>query len=274
MSGDTLERKLPAHDRASHSVLDGTAGTTLLASSHGTSDPRGRAAVAALVDAVAAARPESPVIGGFVDVQQPDVATCIDAIDVSCPIVIVPLLLSAGYHVHVDLAEAAADAAPRPVLVTGALGPDPRLAVVLGERLRAAGLRDTDRIVLAAAGSSNGGAVADCRLMADHLAAELDREVSIGFLSAAEPRLASAVASERDAHPRARVVVASFLLAPGYFARLAVRAGGDVTTEPLLVAGEPVHPLLVDIVTDRFDRGIEIASAGIEMPSNRHVSRT
>ena len=228
---------------------------TLLAASHGTSDPNGRSAVSALVDAVAAALPSVPVVAGFVDVQQPDVPSSIDAIDADRPIILVPLLLSAGYHVHVDLAQAAAAAPGDRVHVTGALGPDRRLAQILAERLRAVGLRESDRLVLAAAGSSDSNAVDDCRRMVGHLEEQLGRPVAVGFLSAAAPRLAAAVAGEREAHPGARVIVASYLLAPGYFADLATAAGGDVTTEPLLIAGEAPDPLLIDVVVDLFAAG-------------------
>jgi len=69
------------------------------------------------------------VVGCHVDVEQPDVPSALgDAARAGRAdrAVVVPLLLSAGYHVYVDLAEAAA-AAPLPTAVTAALGPDPRL---------------------------------------------------------------------------------------------------------------------------------------------------
>ena len=74
----------------------------------------------------------------------------------------------------------------------------------------------------------------------------------IGFISAARPRLADEIATTRQAHPGRRVVVASYLLAPGYFADLAAAAGGDVTTAPLLVAGAPVAEALVEVVLERY----------------------
>ena len=40
----------------------------------------------------------------FVDVQQPDVSSVLDRLGDVHAAVVVPLLLSAGYHVHVDLA--------------------------------------------------------------------------------------------------------------------------------------------------------------------------
>jgi NAD(P)H-dependent nitrite reductase small subunit len=231
----------------------------LLAVSHGTSDPAGQAAVAGLVEAVRDARPGFSVSGGFVDVQQPDVAASLRQISTARPVAIVPLLLSAGYHVHVDLAEAAASAEHQ-VVVTAALGPDARLATVLARRLREVGLRDDDAVVLSAAGSSDAGAVADCFSMAELLAIEIGRPVGVGFISAATPSLPDAVAAARATAPaRAagptdgpRVVIATYLLAPGYFASLAAAAGADLTSAPLLADGTP-PPELVELVAERYD---------------------
>ena len=50
----------------------------------------------------------------------------------------------------------------------------------------------------------------------------------------------------------ARVVVANYLLAPGYFDDLARAAGGDVTARPLLVEDEPAPDELIEIVLDRY----------------------
>jgi sirohydrochlorin ferrochelatase len=233
----------------------------LIAASHGTSDEAGRRAVASLVAAVAESRGDIVVRGTFVDVQQPDVPTVLGALEPGSPAVVVPLLLSAGYHVHVDLtqaAEAAQGAAPpRPVVVAAALGPDRRLAEVLARRLRASGLRGDDAIVLAAAGSSDDSAVRDCRTMADLLAEALGRSVHIGFLSAASPRLPDAVSHARALSPKARVVVASYLLAPGFFLDTARDSGADVVTAALLIDGEAPPSEIVDIVADRYDAAAE-----------------
>lgn len=240
---------------------------SLVAASHGTSDPAGRRSVAALVQAVRDARPDLDVSDAFVDVQEPDVPTTVAAVAPDQEVTLVPLLLSAGYHVKVDLAEAAADAAtaasPRAVGVTGALGPDARLAAVLARRLREAGLDDgddrdrdgdgsADRVVLAAAGSTDPAAVADCHVMGHLLAAVLHRPVTVSFISAAQPSVAEAVTAAR-ASGTGRVFVASYLLAPGYFASLAAAAGADVTSRPLLVDGERPPRELVEIVCRLFD---------------------
>ncbi|NQX13328.1 nitrite reductase small subunit NirD [Microbacteriaceae bacterium VKM Ac-2855] len=232
--------------------------TALIAASHGTSDEGGRRAVAALVAAVRAVDPTIHVLDSFVDVQQPDVPSVLDTLAPGQPAAIVPLLLSAGYHVHVDLAEAAGEA-DRPVRVTGALGPDARLATILARRLAQAGLRDGDSVVLAAAGSSDASAVADCHTMGELLAAELDREVIVSFISAAHPRVSEAVARARTLHPGDRVVVATYLLAPGYFAGLAEEAGADVTSAPLLLdpsarSTDATPTELVAIVSELYSR--------------------
>ena len=236
----------------------------LVGISHGTSSSEGRAAVRALHEAVAAAvaaraaaRGEAApsVRLGHVDVEQPDVPATLAGLDAEEPAVVVPLLLSAGYHVHVDLTEAIADAAGsgRQVVLAGALGPDDRLATVLARRLAEAGLRDDDSVVLSVAGSSDGRAVRDCRDMAGRLAAASRRDIRLGFLSAAEPLLPDAIAGARADAPGSRVVVASYLLAPGYFQDLAERAGADVVTPPLVVPDRPVPAELVEIVLERYD---------------------
>lgn len=232
----------------------------LVGISHGTSSEAGRAAVRGLHEAVAAAvstrHPDAPpsVRLGHVDVEQPDVPATFASLEPGEPAVVVPLLLSAGYHVHVDLAEAVeAATSDRSVTLARALGPDDRLAQVLLRRLVEAGLRDGDHVVLAVAGSSDRRAVGDCHDMAGRLAVASGRDVSIGFLSAAEPRLPDAVAAAREhAAGGTRVVVANYLLAPGYFDDLSRAAGADVTARPLLVDDELAPRELVELVLERY----------------------
>jgi sirohydrochlorin ferrochelatase len=228
-----------------------TRASALVAASHGTSSPAGRTAVAARVDAVRRAAPGLVVEDAFVDVQTPDVASVLDALGAGHESVVVPLLLSAGYHVHVDLAREVHGRARGPTL-GAALGPDDRLVDVLLERLAEAGLRDDDRVVLAAAGSSHARAVADCRVVGRRLAERLGRPVAVGFLSAARPGLADAIARTRATHPVSRVVVSSYLLAPGYFHDLAAAAGAAVTSAPLLRPDAPASHSLVELVLDRY----------------------
>lgn len=232
----------------------------LLLASHGSRDPAAQRAVLALVDAVTLAlttiSPATPVAAGFIDVQQPDVPQCLAEADPGRSAVIVPLLVSAGYHVKFDLANAVAQAQPRQVGVTAALGPDSRLTGILADRLAQSGLRAEDRVILAAAGSSDADAVADCRTAGEQLAALLGRPVTVAFIAAATPSLMDAVAAVRSESPDARVVVASYLLAPGTFARWSQDAGADLVSATLLVEGEEPPAALVDVVVDRYLSGV------------------
>lgn len=220
----------------------------LLAISHGTSSPAGQEAVAALVDAVARRLPDVTVRLGHVDVQQPDVAASLDAIPEGQPVVVVPLLLSAGYHVRIDLRQQTAGRDD--VTIAPALGPDARLVDGLLARLEPLAVAPDDAVVLAVAGSSDERANDDCREIGRMLGARLGRDVTVGFLAAADPRLDVAVAqAAANAH---RVVVANYLLAPGYFHDLAVRLAGTApVARPLLDHDKPASTL-VDLVIDRY----------------------
>lgn len=227
----------------------------LLAISHGTASLQGQAAIQRLVDAVADRLPDVVVRLGHVDVQQPDVATSLDALPGGQAVVIVPLLLSAGYHVRVDLKKQTAGR--EGLVISPALGPDDRLVDALLTRLAPLNPTDEDAVVLAVAGSSDGRANEDCREIARLLGERLDRDVAIGFLAAAEPCVAEAVATARAA-ASGRVIVANYLLAPGYFHDLAVRlADGSPVARPLLDDDEPAASL-VELVVDRYRAALPV----------------
>ena len=231
-----------------------TGNAALLAISHGTTSPTGRKAVAALVNAVAGRLHGTAVRGGFVDVQQPDVAATIESVMDQRAAIVVPLLLSAGYHVHVDLVGELAAVPGLPTMLAAALGPDDRLVDILVARLLEAGLRDRDVVVMAAAGSSDAQAVRDCHEMAERLSRALGRRVRLGFISAAHPRLPAVVEAAISEVGAERVLVASYLLAPGYFTDLAHACAPGRVTRPLLTDDTPPPAALVDLVLDRYHR--------------------
>lgn len=213
---------------------------TLLAVSHGTSDIDGARAIADLVDAVAARLPDVEVRAAFVDVQEPDAVDALAA--VIGPVVVVPLLLSSGFHVHHDLhgmADPRADA-----VVAAPLGPDPRLAAVLAARLPAT---SDGSIILAVAGSRDPRSLTDAEAMATVLRAYLGRRVDLAYLAARQPDLPTALAEHPDA------VVSTYLLARGFFFDLAERqAAGRMLTLPLL-DGHTVPEPLIDLVVARYE---------------------
>lgn len=233
-------------------------GPSLVLCSHGTADPDGQLAVRALVEAVRARLDDTVVRETFVDVQHPQIEEVVAAAlaEGHDPVVVVPLLLSGGFHVHVDVAEAVGDLRTR---ATPALGPDPRLTDLLVDRLCGAGATPDDVVVLAAAGSSDDRAVADVHTVANRLRDVWGRPVEVGFGSMARPSVSEAVSAARAAHHGRRVVVAGYLLAPGFFHDRLVAAGADLVTAPLVPlgpGGPVVDDRLVEIVVERFRTGL------------------
>jgi sirohydrochlorin ferrochelatase len=227
----------------------------LIACAHGTRNPTGRRLIAELALAARSLRPGLETTAAFVDVQPPTVVDVVAGLSAAGrPAVVVPLLLSGGYHVHVDITGAVAGApgtvAARP------LGPDPRLVEVLHDRLVSAGADPRDpltAVVLAAAGSSDVRAVADVESTADLLQRTWAGPVTTGYGSAATPTVPDAVAAARRAGAQ-RVVVASYLLAPGHFHDKLAGAGADVVTTPLLPDDR-----IAAVLLDRYDVALESA---------------
>ena len=226
----------------------------LVACSHGTDSRAGRAAIASILVDLADLRPDLDVREAFVDVQQPELPDVVADAVVDAPTVVVPLLLSTGFHVKTDVAEAV----DRPGAAAGRpMGPDPRLVEILADRLAAAGLRDDDAVVVAAAGSSDPEAATAVREVVAGLAERLGRPVTVGYGAGAHPRVPVAIADARAAlAPGGRVVVASYLLAPGFFLDRVHEAGADAVTAPLAP-----DVRLAQIALDRFDEVSAQASA-------------
>lgn len=219
--------------------------TGLVVCSHGTRSRVGAARVSQLVAAVADALPSADVREAHVDVHPPFLG------DVITPhAIVVPLLLAAGHHVHVDIAGAAARVSAH---VAPALGPDGLLTSLLASRLQQLDrpLDPDDIVVLAAAGSSVRGSDRANREAARNLSVRLGRPVEVGYGAACAPRLDDLVSRLRSAHPGRRIVAASYLLAPGHFLDRVLACGADDVTAPLL-DGEDPDPRLVELVVRRY----------------------
>lgn len=217
---------------------------TLVACSHGTRSPAASALVSALVDAVADRLPGTDVVEMYVDVQQPELESALPRL--SGRAVVVPLFLSAGFHLHQDI-HRAANSHPSAV-VSAPLGPDPVLTDLLAHRLSDGGWRPGDAVVLAASASSDPRAVHDVRRAARLLSDRIGTEVSVGVVGGAGFQVRDAVAMARR-HGR-RVAVASYLLMPGHFHGQVVDAGADLTSAPLLAGAPP--SALVELIGRRF----------------------
>lgn len=215
----------------------------LLLVAHGTRDPAGAAvteAVAARVRAALGVRVEPC----YVDVRHPTPGEALERLPGPC--VAVPMFLAAGYHVRVDVPEQIRGTGRTDVVTAGAFGPDPLLVAAAADRLRAAGLRDGDAVVLAAAGSGDPAAQADGSVAARRLGRVLRRPVTLATIATGGPRVPDAVADLR-AGGAERVAVASWLLAPGLFQRSLDGCGADAVAAPIAD-----HPGVVDLVVRRY----------------------
>jgi sirohydrochlorin ferrochelatase len=219
--------------------------TPLVICSHGTRSAVGAARVTRFVATVAEALPGVEVQEAHVDVHPPYLDDVI-----SRDSVVVPLLLAAGHHVHVDIAAAASRVGAQ---VTAALGPDRVLTSLLTSRLRRLGppLQPDDVVVLAAAGSTFAGSGRDTEEAARALSAGLGRLVHVGYGAASTPRLDDLVVRLRRLHPGQRIVAASYLLTPGHFHDRVLACRADDVTDPLLDEHAP-DPRLVELVIDRY----------------------
>ncbi|GAA3937226.1 sirohydrochlorin chelatase [Actinomadura viridis] len=221
----------------------------LLAVAHGTRDPAGPATVRDLLDRVRARRPGLPVREGYAELAAPSLEEA--ARGDEGPVVAVPLMLARGYHALIDIPRRVERLRPGAV-TAGPLGPHPLLAAALADRLAAVpeGVPGpSDAVVLGAAGSSDRAGVADVRAAARLLSRRLGRPVPYGFVAAGGPALADVVAEQR-ARGAGRVLVASYLLAPGHFHERMRAAGADHVSAPI-----GAHDAVARLVLRRYDEG-------------------
>jgi sirohydrochlorin ferrochelatase len=207
---------------------------TLLIAAHGTRSEAGAATTTALAKAVAAARSDVPVSLCFLDVAEPSLLTALDGLRRQ-HVVVVPLLLSAGYHVTSDIP--AVVAGRDNVQVAGHLGPDPAVIAAVADRL--AETAGVGPVLLAAIASSRSSARAEVDQAAEVLGARIGRGVRVLELG-----------SDIPADVEAPFAVATYLLAEGGFlddlrARV---AGRGVVADPI-----GLHPALVELVWTRYD---------------------
>jgi sirohydrochlorin ferrochelatase len=175
------------------------------------------------------------------------------------PTVLVPALLSSGYHVRSDVPRHVASSGHPAVRVTRALGPSSELTRAMLDRLLESGWRTGDHVVLAAAGTSDRHAQSDVAAAAARLSALVDSRVSIAFAAprrdgSGYPSVPEAVARARRAGA-SRVAVASYLLADGLFQGRLHEAGADVVSAPL-----GAHPAVIRLACRRR-RHAELAAA-------------
>lgn len=264
--------------------------STVILASHGTDDAVGAAVIRRLVAAVSEALPEHRVLEAFVDVQQPSVAQVLSTATAdsgvasgSEAVIVVPLLLSTGYHVRQDITDAVvaqlAATQNAIILVTPALGPslaegapESEIVGLLAQRLLEAGWQPTDSVLLSVAGSSDTAAVAETRGVSEQLQQSLaaigaSGSFDLAFLSAVEPNLKSLVPQLKFKNPRARFAIANYLLAPGFFNNLANSTGAHLVAKPLLDPDLAIPQQLIDVVVRRVRNANIDGSLGCLKPA-------
>ena len=232
--------------------------TTLLVA-HGTRNPHGVAMIGDLAAAMAGVLDESVRVA-FVDVLGPAPDEVLRTLHDE-PTVLVPALLSSGYHVTSDVPRHVAASGHPAVTVTPALGPSSELTRAMLDRLLEAGWRPDDHVVLAAAGTSDRHAQSQIGTAAAMLSALLGSRVSIAFAAPCRdgsgyPSVAEVVGRARRAGAR-RVAVASYLLADGLFQGRLHEAGADVVAAPL-----GSHPAVIRLACLRRRHAGVLAAAG------------
>jgi sirohydrochlorin ferrochelatase len=223
----------PAYDTGLPGLPD------LVVAAHGTRFAPGNAVARDLARA-AAERLGVPVRAAYVELCEPLLAEELTA--ATRPTVVLPLLLSTGFHVRHDLPEMAA-AAPVEATVAAPLGPDPLLAAAQVRRLQEAGATPGQPVVLVAAGSRDPAADADLHSATALLSEAWGCEARLATLAGRGARPCDVV--------RPGDVVSPYLLAPGHFATRAAEharaAGAAVVADVLGTA-----PSVVDLVARRL----------------------
>ncbi|MFC8090982.1 sirohydrochlorin chelatase [Streptomyces sp. NPDC057301] len=240
----------------------------LVVVAHGSRDPRALSTVRALLDKVRALRPGLPVHLGHIELNEPLLPDTLGALGTR-EAILVPLLLSRGYHVKRDIPEMAAEADVH-ARVAPALGPHPLLVEALYARLVEAGWRNrmdeptrrASAVVLAAAGSRDPDSKVDTAHTAHLLANRLGVPVIPAYATTAAPTVPDAI-SALAARGRTRVAVASYFTAPGRFATECAETAPWIAAAPL-----GTHPAMAKLILHRYDRTVRTpATTAPEMAS-------
>jgi sirohydrochlorin ferrochelatase len=235
----------------------------LVVVAHGSRDPRALSTVRTLLDKVRALRPGLPVHLGHIELNEPLLTDTLTALG-DRETILVPLLLSRGYHVKRDIPEMAAETRVR-ARVAPALGPHPLLVEALYARLVEAGWRTRmnegtrrqSAVILAAAGSRDPESKVDTGRTAQLLSDRLGVPVVPAYATTAAPTVPDAIGA-LAARGRTRVAIASYFTAPGRFATECAEAAPWIASAPL-----GTHPAMAKLLLHRYDQMTNLRGAGL-----------
>jgi sirohydrochlorin ferrochelatase len=221
----------------------------LIGVAHGSKDPRAAATIEALLGLVRTRLSGIDVRAAYLGHATPSLPRVLGAVPADRNVTVLPLLLTDAYHSKVDIPRLL----PRSVRYGRTLGPDQLLIRALERRLAESGVMPDPgtSVVLAAAGSSDPAANAAVARMAGRWQRSARWHAVVpAFASAASPAPAQAVTALRESGAD-KVAVATYLLAPGYFAdRIrdeSILAGATAVSAVLGAA-----PEVADVIADRY----------------------
>jgi sirohydrochlorin ferrochelatase len=214
---------------------------TLVVLAHGSANPAGTRVVEAVAARVRYRLPGVPVRVAYVEVARPSLAEVLG--EVTDEAVVVPLLCAQGY---------AAAATPRAAgtLVANIFGPERLLAGVMVQRLRAAGARTGQPVVLVTAGSTDPTTHGQATQAAQLLERVWSGPVRPAHLVGRGQRISEVVA-DLAARGMQQPAVVPYLVAPGQFLDRTRAAARSLGLEVLAdVLGD--HPHVAEAVARRY----------------------
>jgi sirohydrochlorin ferrochelatase len=222
-----------------------TVAPRLVTVAHGTRVSAGNLVATAITARAARRLGRQRAVAAYVELAAPLLADVMAVNEV--PSVVVPLLLSTGYHVKHDIPWAVGSSPARTVMARP-LGPHPLLAEVMCQRLLGAGARPGDPVVIAAAGSNDPDAAEDLADASRLLQARWGAPVRVATVSGQGRPIPEVV---EEARADGRVALAPYLLSPGFFARRA-RSLGEGAGAYVVADVLGCHPLIVELVVRRY----------------------
>lgn len=221
----------------------GNASPPLVAVAHGSRYRCASENVERLISQVRQIRPDLKIILCYLERTEPSFFKVIEKVPTSS--VVVPLILSRGFHVFSDIQ---GNCSRYGIKSTPPLGPDPILSEVIAERLMEAGTPLGTPVVLAAAGSSCREGTEDVESAARDLSHKLGVQVKIGYLNGSGNSVAKTAHKLRLEF--GEFAIAPYLLSPGNFITLANSVEARWIASPL-----GSDRKIARLILSRYDHG-------------------
>lgn len=212
---------------------------------HGSRREEARHSIDRLRDLVVAIRPGLQVFASYIELCDPLFPSILRELSQSA--IIVPLLLTHGFHLATDVRAVAYE---NGFETSEPLGPDSKLIDLLNLRLKQAGTPDDASIILAAAGSKDKASNKDVELVAQALSRLRGVTVKVGFIGSAMPNFFEVARKIQDRN----IAVSPYLLSPGKFSESLANCGMPWIAEPL-----GIHQLIAQLILDRYDHTVRCA---------------